>query len=242
MFVVYRIDIGGKFYIGSSCSYLRRQSSHRCELQRKVHANFKLQDLFNAGHQPTFSILEECKSMSTMLRTEQRMIWEMWSHPDILNLSADVSTSGAEVFKRPVNQIDMVTLEVVAVFDSLTNAANSVGGKPVAIGACCRGERLSHKKYFWAFHGDVFVKPVYADRGSTPKPITQWGLSGNKVRDWNSAREAARTLKIDSGAIRDTCTGKRRQYKGFAWTESGEPFRLRPKHKRQLNYGNERAS
>ena len=50
--------------------------------------------------------------------------------------------------------------------------------------------------------------------GYKVRPIIQKDLEGNAIREWNSATEAAKELKIDRNNILTAC---RKSYKGFVW-------------------------
>lgn len=54
--------------------------------------------------------------------------------------------------KRPVKQIDLTTGEVLAIFNSISDACRAVGCKNVAnISDVCRGVRKSSHGYFWQY-------------------------------------------------------------------------------------------
>jgi RNA polymerase sigma factor (sigma-70 family) len=59
-----------------------------------------------------------------------------------------------------------------------------------------------------------FEKPK---RGKEPQPVYQYGLDGTFIRQWDSALEASRELKIDESSIRKCCNGKLAAYKGYQW-------------------------
>ena len=50
--------------------------------------------------------------------------------------------------------------------------------------------------------------------GYKVRPIIQKDLEGNVIREWNSATEAAKELKIDRNNILTAC---HKSYKGFVW-------------------------
>ena len=49
------------------------------------------------------------------------------------------------------------------------------------------------------------------------KKIIQYDLNGNFIKEWNSAREASRTLKIQYKNISAVCRGKRNKCGNFIW-------------------------
>ena len=49
------------------------------------------------------------------------------------------------------------------------------------------------------------------------KPILQFDLNGNFIKEWNSIREASRVLKIANSNISYCINGKYKQARGFIW-------------------------
>ena len=55
---------------------------------------------------------------------------------------------------KPVIQIDPNTNEVINTYSGANEAARQTGFNANCIGACCRGERKTHKGYKWMFLSD----------------------------------------------------------------------------------------
>lgn len=51
------------------------------------------------------------------------------------------------------------------------------------------------------------------------KPILQYTMNGELVREWESATVAAKSLGLDSTSIRKNCTGTYRSSQGYVWKE-----------------------
>ena len=49
------------------------------------------------------------------------------------------------------------------------------------------------------------------------KPILQFDLDGNFIREWSHAREAAEALGLNKRAIYSACTGRTKTSGGFVW-------------------------
>lgn len=49
------------------------------------------------------------------------------------------------------------------------------------------------------------------------KPITQFDLNGNFIKEWVSAAEVERQLGYCSSHIRSSCKGKRKTSNGYIW-------------------------
>ena len=49
------------------------------------------------------------------------------------------------------------------------------------------------------------------------KPIIQYDLQGNFIRQWASAKDVNRELGIDNGHIGKCCMGIHKSFKGYIW-------------------------
>lgn len=54
-------------------------------------------------------------------------------------------------------------------------------------------------------------------RNHLRKPINQYDLNGNLIKEWDSARSVQRELGIFESNINKCCTGKIPTYKGYVW-------------------------
>jgi hypothetical protein len=54
------------------------------------------------------------------------------------------------------------------------------------------------------------------------KPIIQYGLEGNIIREWKSGKEAARVLGLNQPNINFCCNNKTSKYKGYVWKYKNE--------------------
>lgn len=73
---------------------------------------------------------------------------------------------------------------------------------------------------FWGDGKTHFKK--YYNVPHAKKPVVQYDLQMNKIREYSSVREAAREIKGARGGISDCCHYKRSEYKGFVWRYSDE--------------------
>lgn len=62
------------------------------------------------------------------------------------------------------------------------------------------------------------AKKIYHDSIThRMKSVLQYSLNGKYVREWESTREAAKSLGFNNGHIGKCCDGVYRQYNGFIW-------------------------
>lgn len=57
-------------------------------------------------------------------------------------------------------------------------------------------------------------------RQKLSKPVKQFDINGNFIRDWASAYEVQKTLGYDSSGIAKCCKHKKPHYKGYIWEYS----------------------
>lgn len=99
----YRIDVIGtdKFYIGSTSDYLQRMSAHKSSLKSKDtgKTNLLLQELYNLGHELSFSILDT-GSRDEMYDKERELIAFHASDKNLLNINLD-TRGGLSVSRHP---------------------------------------------------------------------------------------------------------------------------------------------
>lgn len=61
------------------------------------------------------------------------------------------------------------------------------------------------------------IKERMSKNHPTAKPVIQYDMLGNKIREWKSQKEAARYLGIRSENISRCCKGKNHQAGGYFW-------------------------
>jgi hypothetical protein len=57
---IYKIDLGPKQYVGQAVNLEGRWRRHYRELAQGIHHNAELQDYYDLGHRPKFSIVCHC--------------------------------------------------------------------------------------------------------------------------------------------------------------------------------------
>ena len=117
---------------------------------------------------------------------------------------------------------------------SARDLAAEFGITPRMIYRACANGAPCHGYYLW-YSDQVMGKP-YNKRGGTRKitkrqrkklteglrrvkckPVLQYDLEGNLVREWQSGADAMRETGFDKAAISAICHGKGKTYKGYVW-------------------------
>lgn len=90
-------------------------------------------------------------------------------------------------------------------------SANVVGIDPSGIRQCCRGVLNFFKGFIWKYD-NIPPTPVQPRK----KPIIQYTLDGEFVREWESAFECGKNGYHQSHVM-ECCQGKQKSHKGFIW-------------------------
>lgn len=128
---------------------------------------------------------------------------------------------------KKVYQCSLLDNSIINEFFSIADAArwvetnlNATGShKRIAasISEICNNKYNNRKSYFnynWCFVEDYENLPLYkTSRGD--KRVLQYDLDGNFIREWLSASEAQKTLKINN--VSNVCNGKRKKAGGYIW-------------------------
>lgn len=84
---IYKLIIDNKFYIGGTKRGLgQRRPQHLLCLREKTHGNYKIQELYNQGHEVEFEILEFCER-DQVLELEQKYLDMYKDDPNCLNIA-----------------------------------------------------------------------------------------------------------------------------------------------------------
>lgn len=79
-------------------------------------------------------------------------------------------------------------------------------------------DKISETTKGKVFRRDIIEKGVEASKKVSSKPILQYTLGGEFIREWPSMREAAKALNISSPRdLKRCCTGERKSRAGFIW-------------------------
>ena len=85
---IYKITIGGRFYIGSSNRLTSRKSAHYVALKNKTHPNVVMQRAFNKHGDFNFEVIAYYEE-SEIRKQEQILLDEFINHPNCMNICSD---------------------------------------------------------------------------------------------------------------------------------------------------------
>lgn len=129
---------------------------------------------------------------------------------------ADPLTSGV-----PVEQYD-INGKFIRSWDTITEAARDCKITSSCIVICCKNDHYTNVKtaagFQWKYAGSS--KKIYslpAKYPLKPRPVLQYSLSGEFIKEWDSLKSAANYYKMNQGCIRRVCEQQRKTSKGFQW-------------------------
>lgn len=210
-------------YIGSSIRLKDRWRAHRRLLRKNEHPNDIIQRAWNKYKENNFvfEVLEKCiiTSFDDLFAVEQYYL-------DILSPKYNIAKiagkpPGTEL--TPVHKLELKTKRLLAEYDSQV-ATSEDGFDPRKVGACCRGERASHKGFGWCFADGSSPDFIPRDIG---KKIIRYDLdTGEDLQEYEHARLANKE-GYNWSAISMCCHGLRISHLGYGWcfADGSTPFR-----------------
>jgi len=227
----------GKVYIGQSINiekrwkYYSSQYHNKSDKQNKLFNSFKKYGVNNH----TFEILEECNINQL---NEREIYWGNHFNcidPDVgLNLR-ELGKQGiwTEEAKQKLSQIHIGkhkhTEESKAKISAKLKGTkytdeqrkkcsenSGMKGKPNYVGGSKKGWlRTQESKNRISKSKQGKTQPNISK--SLQKPIEQYDLEGNFIKEWTSAKVAGETLNISNNGIGLCCRGKLKKSYGFVW-------------------------
>lgn len=210
---IYQIKIHDKYYVGSSTSIGHRLKHHIWALNSGKHHNRTMQNLFNKyGLDETFfEKLEECVPDNLIVREKyyiDALVPYMNHILDPQKIVRDgiykerISKGLKKAYQnglRPHNdkEIHMYSLTGLYIrsFLTCTNAAITFGKtNPSAICMSARGDIYTAYKYRWSYQKVEKLPDV--KKSYEYKVTIQLTLNGDFIKEWNSCKEAEKTLGI----------------------------------------------
>ena len=196
--------INNKQYIGQSIDIETRWQQHKTSNKNYIlYQAFKKYGLENFS----FEIIEEC-SREKLNETEQYWIkYYNTLTPNGYNMTFGGDSCGHEQLEKSVQQY---TLEgkYVQQFNSIKEAERVTGIDNANISACCK-----HKNHYysaggfqWKYTDDDIIIKKYSNKQL--KPILQYDLQDNFIKEFNSVSEAAEAVNRTTANISSACKRK----------------------------------
>lgn len=121
---------------------------------------------------------------------------------------------------KPVYQIDMKSLKIIARFKSLTEASKQLKCKASGIGLCCKRVQYKCANFFWCYEKDYtpYWKPIENQKSLKNKKCVRISVKDLKnIKYYNSLTEASLENHIPFSIINRCCKGERITAGNFYW-------------------------
>lgn len=117
-----------------------------------------------------------------------------------------------------VYQLDL-NGEIVNIYKNTTEASKAIQGNQGNLISACNGQRRLAKGYQWCYQKDLekrLHQPVREINQYT-RPVVQYKMNGEKIKVWNSGREAAKELGLQESHINSCCNLARQTCGQYQW-------------------------
>ncbi|NER10040.1 NUMOD1 domain-containing protein [Muriicola jejuensis] len=199
----------GRVYIGATTKDLEDRIEDHIQKANKGIGSYFQEAIGTYGPEAfTWEQIDTANSLNELADKEQEYILKY----DALENGFNQDSGGG--FKKKVYQYDIDTIAILAEYDSLEEAGNSVDAHKNCIAKACSGENRTCKGYYWSYKGpEHFVPPVEGRR----KLVIQIDLEGNILAEYSSVAEASVKTGISKTCISRCCRGERDKSGGFRW-------------------------
>ena len=145
----YTIHIGDMVYHGSAKNFRRRRVAHLNALANNKHDLLKMQELYNAGHKPRFTVYKTA-DRETAYDLEQKMVDDDWGNNKLLNLAKDVRHAGKSIVrdeKYVEKQRQSSVRAKACIIDGVEYASNREASRALGIPLMTLGNRIKSKTF-----------------------------------------------------------------------------------------------
>lgn len=214
----YENKINGHSYIGQTNNIDKRKREHRNASQNPNHKDYNLpihRAITKYGEDNfIFSILEEC---SSQVVNERERYWIAYYNSYSKGYNATIGgQDGGGYNGKKVLAFDYQD-NYVKSFDNAKQAAIELGLGYGVVQQVLHQQRKSCRGYQLKYEEDPREITVYNSRQGGTISILQFDKNNNFIKEWKSAAEAGRTLKLDNSSITKCLKGKIKSCGGFIW-------------------------
>jgi len=114
---------------------------------------------------------------------------------------------------KKVYKYSLETGELLEIFNNCTQASLTVNCTPGSIAYCARGKNNSVKGYSWSYIKYDNYKPIIFNK----KPILQYDLNNNFIKEWDSATDVKKELGYNNSSITNCCKNISKTSYNYIW-------------------------
>ena len=96
---------------------------------------------------------------------------------------------------------------------------------------CCNQKTKTFKGYIWRYKTENYPLKISQINNKNLKPVCQYNLKAEFIRDFRSINEAGRITGINPSCIRGCCRGKNKSAGDFLWKYKDDSKKVEPYHR-----------
>lgn len=151
------------------------------------------------------------------IERHSKIIRRMWQDDGYAEAHKGANNHRAQA----VRQMDLDG-NVIAEYDTITQASKETGADISKISAVCKGKRKTTSGYRWEFINDKHIVLNRENRydpskDKNAKAVLQYTKDGTLVNEYYSLNEACRQNNIDRSGILANISGRTKTAHGFVW-------------------------
>jgi hypothetical protein len=126
--------------------------------------------------------------------------------------------------RKPCVQISLDG-NILNEYESTRKAAKTLGLDKESVRKCCLGKYETAGGFIWMYKDELDKKPIPKNvilGDKRKKPITQYDLNGNFIREWESVSQVKKDLNFLSSNVHAVCVGNQKTAYGFIWKYKGD--------------------
>lgn len=229
----------GKKYIGSTTNFSRRKATHLRLLNANKHHSKHLQYAWNNSSSVDFAfiILEKIDNLENLFEREQYWIDYYKSYNNKYGYNCSKIVNQPEPTKKEIWQFNLDGTKLNK-WNSIKEAADFYNLDSSGISKCSRGKYRYYGGFIWSIYEELDKKRINLANSSIKrstlskkkmsisaknrkdrlKPILQFDILNNFIREWNSTSEVILTNNYSSsGSISECLHNKRKTAFGYIW-------------------------
>ena len=239
---IYKITniVNNHCYIGSAINIEGRWRTHKSFLNKGKHHSIYLQRAWNKYGENNFefSILEKCED-SLLIEREQFYFEEINPEYNICKIAgsclgikfsdeSNLKKSLSHAFKgkfgkshpssKTIYQYDEEG-NFIRSWENAVQIQNELGFDSGNIRKSIKNRWMFYSSFWSYIDYGIFYKdvPIKNNRDKTKKPILQYSLDGELLKEWNSAKEATEYLGVREGNLSKNLKNKAKTAYGYIW-------------------------
>lgn len=142
--------------------------------------------------------------------TTHNFVWRYsW---DILDKNFKINKNNKKVIQYNIDG------DFIKEWDSATEASKYLNTSIGGISNCCNYKLKTSQGYVWRFKFKPLLLNLSTTKRIISKPIIQYSIEGEFIKEWISAKEAETTIgRINNSQITQCCRNKLKKAYGFKW-------------------------